>query len=1436
MPTDRAMPPRNQRNSNKTTNPRIQGDAQSFSPNQQLSTNEAPKQRKKRNQISDQLQQSQQPRQSVFERLGTKNSAATPLPRQAKGKKEIKDHIPVNELRKSRRISESRKAERELSEGELIQEAGKFKDRQPVDAKSKTVPSSIKNLAETIKNNTSNIKSTFRDVKSEKSIVHDTTAPKDQQSEEIQHSSYDTVSHDEISVHDNQNITTEVDKMHVLNLQKVDEETLVSSIDNSNEITIKKRKTSHDDVIEGEESEDAAKEDVVSIQADDDFSLHSDIEEGYSGYLSPPDDGQLPMDQDFIDAHEKTSSQIDQGRERNHEKDLLRSKDSDVAKAYDLSSRIRNRQSSDDGRISEKDRNLDRINRESPIPPHKDDRRRLAYDRDSREKLREERYNRTITTIRDHRDHRPHEIDRDRRERERQERYNQSILEDKAHFDNQRRSDRDRFLREDRGRSEHGNRTPTADTSSNSTVRGGVLSRSSSVSDRDRGGPSRGRSLERLKKEDQSRDRERLRDDISRDREYDSRLPPDYVRERDRVSRQRDDPQRDREQRLHDDLSKEITPSIRKVDEKEVAFRRLDERLSRRLDEHHQIPVTSDRPQRELLNRDREKDNHYQRDNSERLRIEPNRRDERTSNIRQKNDAQNDSVFQDNRGREPGQRNIQLNVQSELDRTEKRKDESEVTERKPYLDREQRGDSLQSIQRLPEYRPREKDRDVRQRDEFVAKDNIRVGMNRDQERELPNRRDDRASGLPDLYRPSSEHLRDIDRRSIREFDRDYRDRDLRGEPVGIDRYRGDYNRDNNQGRDRMIDSHTREVERRLSWELDNRGGTSIFSDKDQMDHRRERERERTREVGHKSRSNSAELKIDSHKHLYDFHQREPERRTIRDVENDQMARTNRTEPIRRSESNRHSLFINDKHHDSSHDFSLDAPQREEQDIELQSKDLKTDQIILKDDEILPDPWQKCMSRKNKVYYFNPITRESRWAFPSEDFGKRLSNESENSHQISPAHDDKIDEYETHNSDDIEIPRKKPRLKSRESAEEKALDDRKDSSNRDIYERKFGYEEQLSLDNYSVKGVSLRDQKIMVDSHTDSISRRPRSNTTSNVITSPSSKSQTSPSMTPQFSPTHRSPAPGYDRRYSADYDHLGGSRRVPYSGSQLQSPPIQLRSTATSFSRNDFYERGDNFRIDEFNSRNVSGSNNVGMVSPGNAQTNVNNRSNRSTMYNSLFGVDQGSIPGNRRTSTMGRGGMSSLNHSIQHRVRSHEDDRNIYNEEGRMDASTEIDEFKINNRNLQTREFSNRTGEKADLVNGVPPNDSTFEVVPDASFIVSDEEGWRTEDEMIDDVLADTEPESLFLFRRSRSSSPTSHLLSDEDIIRRQIAPIWGHITSNVAGDELFQQFEQIMNNGNLHKKKEMKILNSRKEFDRRRAIFGGKRMFRYKSNLSDA
>jgi hypothetical protein len=57
----------------------------------------------------EQTTQVQVPRQSVFDRLGTKNSGAAPLPRQPTNKKEIEEHLSGIETRKSRRISDARK-------------------------------------------------------------------------------------------------------------------------------------------------------------------------------------------------------------------------------------------------------------------------------------------------------------------------------------------------------------------------------------------------------------------------------------------------------------------------------------------------------------------------------------------------------------------------------------------------------------------------------------------------------------------------------------------------------------------------------------------------------------------------------------------------------------------------------------------------------------------------------------------------------------------------------------------------------------------------------------------------------------------------------------------------------------------------------------------------------------------------------------------------------------------------------------------------------------------------------------------------------------------------------------------------------------------------------------------------------------------------------
>ena len=97
---------RKSKNNNKNNQPYTQASAPTHQPNTQIQTTE-PNKRKKRNQPVEQAPQVQPQRQSVFARLGTKNSGTAPLPRQPV-KKEVKDH-PSNETRKSRRISDARK-------------------------------------------------------------------------------------------------------------------------------------------------------------------------------------------------------------------------------------------------------------------------------------------------------------------------------------------------------------------------------------------------------------------------------------------------------------------------------------------------------------------------------------------------------------------------------------------------------------------------------------------------------------------------------------------------------------------------------------------------------------------------------------------------------------------------------------------------------------------------------------------------------------------------------------------------------------------------------------------------------------------------------------------------------------------------------------------------------------------------------------------------------------------------------------------------------------------------------------------------------------------------------------------------------------------------------------------------------------------------------
>ncbi|RHZ79519.1 hypothetical protein Glove_144g11 [Diversispora epigaea] len=1310
-----------------------------------MSRNQPPKQRKKRIQIADQNPQPQQPRQSVFERLGTKNSGTALIPRPAKTKKEIKDissNNNSNESRKVRRVSDSRQAERELSEGELTQDTGKAKDLQSAEVRPKLEGKDNSNISEFIiseklnKQDTENLKETVNSISKESRAFSDSR----------------------MKIQD-QDFNDGVEGAGNVELQKI------RSTSFSDTATLPATNEHY------EESEDAAKEDVVSIQADDDFILPSDYEDyqEYQDNYFLPDHGQVAKNNEINREHSTRADNITQqndlihDRDKNRDKELTRIKENDLNK--DASS-FRNRQITDN---SERDRNFDRAN---PMnQPHKDDRRRI---REVRERQREERYNRAIAS--------------ERRERERQERYNQSIIEDKSHLDIPRR---DRLtLDHERGRGSHGSHTPTADTSSNSTIRGGV-SRSPSISDREKTVKSQSHPNENSKREDTLKDRPH---ENPREREY------SVSRQREELSKTRDSP-REREQKSHEDTKDKETSSkiyerdstaIRKVDEKESTFRRLDERpyaANRRPDEYRPAPPAPERIIRDL-NRDREKDSHYQREASERLR---------PSSIRPK-EPLNDPSYQD---RDSRQRNVQPIASSEPDRTEKkRKEELETTERKPYYDREQRSDALSSNQRPPDYRIRDKEREIRQRDEFQSKEAIRVGRD---ERPLH----ERTSVLPDFYRPSSEHhIRDPERRPIREFERDYRERDIRSEIPGIDRYRTEYN----QGRpDNTIERHPRELEQRQSWdERENREkeyrGPGTFIDKDLIDHRRERDRERTRDGEFRSRSNS----VDSHKQPYDRHH-DPERRMSRNLEIEQMNRTNKLEPVRRSDTERNPSSAGEKQRDANREYSQEIRTRDEKSINIHDRQLKesnTDLILPKEEDIPPYPWKKCISSKNKVYYFNAETRESRWTFPNEDNGKKSNVDIGNVRQIMTEQTESgiNTDFESLNKDDndgADTPRKKPRLNAEDESIERSLsDDRKDTNN----ERILDIVEQNTTNITSNRDLPLRT----------------RSGTLSNVVTSPTTKSQPPYPDGPQFLPTMRSPSSQFnDRRYSSDYDLSSGTRRgISYSGSQLQSPSSSLRTNSIPFNRvmPEFYDRNE-FRHDDFNSpsRGPSGIvdprniNIPGMIPQVTSQLPVNNRSNRSSMFvsNHSYGIEQSSVtvPGNRRMSSAGRGGGFQL--SQYRRRSSFEEDRNPYNEAS-MDLLTN------DNDNIPLIQNSDEM---------LAPIDISL------NSSESDEEAWRTEDELIDYRLADIEPESLFC-HRSVPQSPVSKTLTDDEIIKHQISPVWNHITSSVAGDELFQQFEHIMNSNNTSRKRkrEMKTVNSRKEFEQRRALYGGRRMFRYK------
>src|SRR4051812_35553422 len=108
---------RKSKNINKNNQPHTQVGSSTHQQTIQIQVTEPPNKRKKRILPSEQVVQAQQPRQSVFERLGTKLSGTAPILRQSTVKKDIKDLSSENETaRKTKRLSDVRKVNKVDSE------------------------------------------------------------------------------------------------------------------------------------------------------------------------------------------------------------------------------------------------------------------------------------------------------------------------------------------------------------------------------------------------------------------------------------------------------------------------------------------------------------------------------------------------------------------------------------------------------------------------------------------------------------------------------------------------------------------------------------------------------------------------------------------------------------------------------------------------------------------------------------------------------------------------------------------------------------------------------------------------------------------------------------------------------------------------------------------------------------------------------------------------------------------------------------------------------------------------------------------------------------------------------------------------------------------------------------------------------------------------
>ncbi|CAG8434797.1 11755_t:CDS:2 [Ambispora gerdemannii] len=742
----------------------------------------------------------------------------------------------------------------------------------------------------------------------------------------------------------------------------------------------------------------------------------------------------------------------------------------------------------------------------------------------------------------------------------------------------------------------------------------------------------------------------------------------------------------------------------------------------------------------------------------------------------------------------------------------------------PLKDREK--DNKQRELNVKEARHREdlirdRERDARSREETLRE--------RDRGMKMRDEGHTRTTGVPDLYRPSTDlHLRDPERRPIRDFEREFRDRDLRNDIIASDRYHAEYGREREQIRDflpeNFSDRHLRPNEQRPSWDLDRDirdsdfRGPPIFSDKDFTDHRREKANDARR----LSPSATSE-KIISH--------RQPSDRYPRDSEKPPM-REDSSSKVGKSESNSREVIDIDKNTRSKDESDRDA--QNGQTLDNRSKDDKNINHLNKEskltqssqDEIeLPYPWKKCLSSKKKIYYFNTITRESRWTFPNV-IDKNETNRNkpaiDNNSRAGPSASRNIRKSEREDESETP-PHKKIRLDDHDSKESPNIDNRQ-MTTRDTDQH---IRESISPTTPTSNLLSKREtkeQRPINDWQSETPPRRSRGNTESSTGThTPSSpishKSQTTPT---QFSTHNRSSSSGFnDRRFSSDYDVSIGIRRLSY-GSSL-GPPVSLRLNP-SFNRGggstEIYDRNNDYRNEDYS---PSNRNNNALINSSPAQSQQSPNNNRNSR--------QGAGNGSRGFISPPQHFRSRSTHEIDSRVRHLKDEDMI--------SIAEIDESITYTPSRKSSEvaftfhndITDSSKGKADVSNDEKINndnimqESRLQINMQDGLIDSDDDNWPVYNE-VNQQFEEQNPAN-FLLRGYNHKTLESN---KKDRSVNIVAELWDNISQETAG-AIFNSLETIAMKTQSKENEEKKShLNGRYDYERHRALEGGETYFRHK------